>query len=68
MKTGPMPTPPADLTVVSLTHATAVQLKFWIDSANRQDGGKQEKRGVMTKQGRVQELREQLAACGLLQA
>ena len=26
-----MPTPPPDLTVVSLTHANAAQLKFWID-------------------------------------
>lgn len=53
-----MPVPPADLTVLSLTHATAKQLRFWIDGANREAGsGKR----VMTKQGRVQALREKLA-------
>jgi len=56
-----MPTPPADLTVVSLTHAHAAQLKFWIDGVNRQGGGSRGKRGAMTKQGRAQELREHLA-------
>ena len=65
MKTGPLKldilTQLADLTMMSLTHIYATQLKFWIDSTNWQDGENWGKQGVMTKQGRVQELHKQLA-------
>jgi len=47
---------PADVTTLTLAHAKGEQLKFWIDGANREAGTR-----VLTKGGRVQELRERLA-------
>ena len=52
-----MPNTPRDLTVLTLTHATGAQLKYWIDGANREAGKRQ-----LTKVGRVDELRQKLAS------
>lgn len=51
-----MPNPPSDLTVLTLTHAKGAELKYWIDSVNREAGKR-----VLTKAGRVDELRQKLA-------
>lgn len=51
-----MPDTPRGLTVLTLTHATGAQLKYWIDGANREAGKR-----VLTKAGRVDELRQKLA-------
>ena len=51
-----MPNSPQDLTVLTLTHTTGAQLKYWIDGANREAGKR-----VLTKAGRVDKLCQRLA-------
>ena len=48
---------PRDLTIITLTHAAGAQLKYWIDGVNREAGKR-----VLTKAGRVDELRQKLAS------
>jgi hypothetical protein len=50
-------TPPTDLTTLTLSRAKGAELKYWIDGANREAG-----RRVLTKSGKVDELRQKLAA------
>lgn len=52
-----MPNTPRDLTVLTLTHATGAQLKYWIDGVNREAGKR-----ILTKAGRVDECRQKLAS------
>jgi hypothetical protein len=51
-----MPNTPTDLTTLTLSHAKGAELKYWIDGANREAG-----RRVLTKAGKVDELRQKLA-------
>lgn len=47
---------PTDLTALTLSRAKGVELKYWIDGVNREAG-----RQVLTKAGKVDELRQKLA-------
>ena len=47
---------PTDLTALTLSRAKGAELKYWIDGVNREAG-----RRVLTKAGKVDELRQKLA-------
>ena len=51
-----MPNTPQDLTILTLTHTTGAQLKYWINSVNWEVG-----KQVLNKTGRVDDLRQKLA-------
>lgn len=51
------PAAPPDIDAASLSSATGAQLKFWVDQANVAAGRK-----VLTKSGKVNDLRQRLAA------